>query len=100
MEERIFKNINLVGILDRNPTFKGFNIKIYNGKKIPVYTIENDRFDLFENYKFVNVLITSPMYEYEIRDYLLSNKNFVGKILIAEQSRAEQSRAEQSRAEQ
>ena len=100
MEERIFKNINLVGILDRNPTFRDFNIKIYNGKKIPVYTIENDRFDLFENYKFVNVLITSPMYEYEIRDYLLSNKNFVGKILIAEQSRAEQSRAEQSRAEQ
>ena len=95
MQDNIFKNINLVGILDRNPQFKNLNIKIYNGNKIPVYIIENDSLSFFENYKFVNVLIASPTWEIEIKDYLLNNKKFVGKIIIAEQSRAEQSRAEQ-----
>ena len=96
------KNINLVGILDRNPTFKGYNIKIYNGKKVPVYTIEDDSLHFFNKYKYVNVLITSPIFEYEIRDYLLNNKNFVGKIIIAEsdQIRSDQIRSDQIRSDQ
>lgn len=94
MEESILKNINLVGILDRNPTFKNFKIKIYNGKKIPVYTILDDSLYFFNKYKYVNVLITSPIFEYEIRNYLLNNKNFVGKIIIAE---SDQIRSDQIR---
>ena len=84
MQENIFKNINLVGIIDRNPTFNGFNVEIYNGNKIPIYIIEDDSLSFFRKYKYVNVLISSPTWEIEIRDYLLNNKNFVGKIIIAE----------------
>ncbi|MEI0557265.1 class I SAM-dependent methyltransferase [Brachyspira intermedia] len=83
MNDKIFNNINVVGIIDRNPTFKGFYIKIFDGKEIPVYTIENDNIDFLSKYNYnVNIFISSPIFENEIRDFLLKTNKINGKIII------------------
>ena len=92
MQENIMKNINIVGILDKNPTFKDFKIKIYNGNEIPMYIIEDNNIDFLLNKNNINIIITTSVYENEIKEFILKNKNFYGKVIIA----AEQSRAEQS----
>ena len=87
LNETYFNNIDYFGIIDKNKTLAGMKIYDYKNNEIEIFTPE-----ILNKYNDANIIITSSLYSSQIRDELLNNKNFIGKI--AEQSRAEQSRAE------
>ncbi|MEI0562492.1 class I SAM-dependent methyltransferase [Brachyspira pulli] len=91
LDKKYFSNCNINGIIDKNESFAGKEIINYKGNKIELFTP-----NILKNSD--NVIITSVLYSRIIKQDLLSDLNFNGKIYEL-QSRAEQSRAEQSRAE-
>ena len=88
-----FSNIKIDGIIEKNNSYVSKKVKDINNNDIEIFPT-----NIIEKYNDANIIIASILYSEQIKNELLSNKNFIGKI--AEQSRAEQSRAEQSRAEQ
>ena len=93
-DNRYYNNINISGIIDINKSLNGLKIKTHRD-----YDIEFVSPDIIDMNKDYNIIITSALFGTSIKKNLI-DKNFKGKVYIAEQSRAEQSRAEQSRAEQ
>ncbi|ADG70233.1 class I SAM-dependent methyltransferase [Brachyspira murdochii] len=89
LDKKYFSNCNIDGIIDKNESFSGKKIIDYKGNKIEVFTP-----NILQNTD--NVIITSILYSEIIKQDLLNDVKFNGRIheLRAEQSRAEQSRAE------
>ena len=94
IDDKYFNDINIAGIIDKNKSLSGLKIKNYKNEELEIFTPE-----ILENNIDANIIITSVLYSKQIKQELLNDKKFKGKIYkLAEQSRAEQSRAEQSRA--
>lgn len=85
LDKKYFSNCNIDGIIDKNESFSGKKIIDHKGNKVEVFTP-----DILKNSD--NVLITSVLYSEIIKQDLLNDINFNGKIYEL-QSRAEQSRA-------
>ncbi|MEI0537724.1 class I SAM-dependent methyltransferase [Brachyspira pulli] len=86
LDEKYFSNCHIHGIIDKNESFSGKEIIDYKGNKIEVFTP-----NILKNND--NIIITSVLYSEVIKQDLLNDLNFNGKIYEL-QSRAEQSRAE------
>lgn len=85
LDKRYFKDLNIVGIIDRDISFKGMKINMHNGNEIPVFTPSNDLdklFDIFKGYEKVNVIITAAVWAEKIKEDILKNVNFSGNIHI------------------
>lgn len=86
LDDRYFNGINIAGIIDRNKSLSGLKIKNYKNEELEIFTPE-----ILENNIDANIIITSVLYSKQIKQELLNDKKFKGKIYkLAEQSRAEQ----------
>lgn len=86
LDDRYFNGINIAGIIDRNKSLSGLKIKNYKNEELEIFTPE-----ILENNIDANIIITSVLYSKQIKQELLNDKKFKGKIYKI--SRAEQSRA-------
>ena len=84
LDKKYFSNCNIDGIIDKDESFLGKKIIDYKGNKIEVFTP-----NILKNSD--NVIITSILYSEVIKQDLLNDIKFNGRVY---EFRAEQSRAE------
>lgn len=77
LDNKYFTDLNILGIIDKNKSFSGKKIVMHDKREIMVYDIS-----YLQNISGYSIIITSVLYEEEIKYNLLKDKKFCGNIYI------------------